>query len=405
MADQEFIKSRQEVSATSRTAPPQGQAPEVSGDAFENTQLSLFQTFLINTDEERSSLSNAVDLWDQIPRYSVSRLRTNALRTSEGFLDAIDLSFQYRGRTLIARIHPARVFEADGKRMSYYPGNREEIIEHALRRLAAEQHTGFFDAQARRSGARFSLYQLRKELERQGHSLRYDELKQGLDILSMSTIEIIATNESGDEAFARSTYLVSLTGVTRRDYDSDRTARWTVQFHPLVTHAIDQVTYRQFNYSRLTKCSTQLARWLLTQLVLKYTQAAISNTFDMRFSTIRRDSAMLDGYSRMRDAIKLLDEALAELKGLGALLGVKKTELRGPRNKIEDVVYTLSPTPEFVREQKAANRRSTDSKDGPASTETPIPGPRSRTTAYVTSSPQSLDQSLTRMMGRLRHGE
>jgi len=52
------------------------------------------------------------------------------------------------------------------------------------------------------------------------------------------------------------------------------------------------VTYRQFNYQRLMKCSTQLARWLIGQLVLKYTQAALINSFEMRYSTIKRDSAL-----------------------------------------------------------------------------------------------------------------
>ena len=39
------------------------------------------------------------------------------------------------------------------------------------------------------------------------------ELIEGLDILSLSAIEIVATNEAGEEAFARSTYLAALTGV------------------------------------------------------------------------------------------------------------------------------------------------------------------------------------------------
>jgi hypothetical protein len=37
-------------------------------------------------------------------------------------------------------------------------------------------------------------------------------------------------------------------------------------------------------------CRTQLARWLIGQLVLKYTQAALTNSFEMRHSTIKRDS-------------------------------------------------------------------------------------------------------------------
>jgi hypothetical protein len=233
----------------------------VPDDAFANWQLSLFHRFLANTDDEREALSNAVDLWDSIPRYAISRVKMNAMRTPEGFLHVMEIPFHYRGRRLNVVIYPAQVKTKDGKRMSYYPSAREELIEHALRRISAEQHAGFFHQPSYRSGARFSLHQLRKELEQQGHSLRYDELIEGLDILSLSSIEIVATNEDGDENFARSTYLAALTGVKRKDYESDREARWVAQFHPLVTQSIDQVTYRQFNYQRLMKCSTQLARW------------------------------------------------------------------------------------------------------------------------------------------------
>jgi hypothetical protein len=332
-------------------------------NAFTSQQLSLFQDFLANTDEKREALSNAVDLWDSVPRYSISRTSMNALRTAEGFLPVIERPFNYRGKPLTATIYPAQVKGKDGKYVSYYPSAREELIEHALRKISAVQHTGFYDQASYRSGARFSLYQLRKELEQQGHALRYDELIEGLDILSLSTVEIIAANDDGDEAFARSGYLAALTGVKRQNYDANRDARWFAQFHPLVTQSIDRVTYRQFNYQRLMRCNTQLARWLISQLVLKYTQAALLNSFEIRYSTIKRDSALLNGYARERAAIEALDNAWNELKTLEVLSLIKKAEQRGARNKIEDVVYTLYPTGDFSTEQKAANRRQSDSKN------------------------------------------
>lgn len=344
-----------------RSARRHGVAP-LPGDAFANRQLHLFQNFLANTDDEREALSNAVDLWDSIPRYAISRARMKSMRTSDGFLDVLELPFTYRGAPFVASIYPARIKDKDGQRLSYYPSAREELIEHALRKISADQYAGFFHHPSYRSGVRFSLHQLRKELEQQGHSLRYDELIEALDILSLSSIEIVAANNAGDEAFARSTYLAALTGVRRKDYDADHDAKWAAQFHPLVTQSIDQVTYRQFNYQRLMKCSSQLARWLIGQLVLKYTQAALINCFEMRYSTIRRDSALLNGYGRERDAVAALDDAWQELKTLGALATITKVEQRGPRGRLEDVAYTLFPTREFAAEQKAANRRIADAK-------------------------------------------
>ena len=204
--------------------------------AFENRQLNLFQNFLANTDGERDSLSNAIDLWDSIPRYAISRLKMNSLRTAEGFLETVEIPFNYRGRSLTAVIHPARVKDKDDNRVSFYPSAREELIEHALRKIAADQQVGFFDQPDYRSGARFSLHALRRELEQKGHSLRYDEIIEGLDILSLATIEITGANPDGETLpFARSSYLSALAGVKRKDLDADPQARWVAQFHPLVT--------------------------------------------------------------------------------------------------------------------------------------------------------------------------
>jgi hypothetical protein len=44
--------------------------PVPVGDAFAGVQLSLFQSFLCNTDEERDHLSNTVELWDSVPKYT-----------------------------------------------------------------------------------------------------------------------------------------------------------------------------------------------------------------------------------------------------------------------------------------------------------------------------------------------
>ena len=87
----------------------------MADDAFASRQLSLFQGFLANTNDQREALSNAVDLWDSIPRYAISRLRMNKLRTQDGFLSVMEFSFNYRSRPLTARIYPAQVKDGNGR--------------------------------------------------------------------------------------------------------------------------------------------------------------------------------------------------------------------------------------------------------------------------------------------------
>lgn len=341
----------------------------VPAEAFANPQLSLFQEFIGNNQNEKNDLANAIDLWDSVPRFSVSRRKQEELRMPGGFLPIATLEFEYRNHDMRAHIRPARLdcYGKDGKMtgetIEYYPSAREELIEHALRKIAVDQEAGFFDCLEFRSGCRFTLYQLRRHLAAQGHSLRYDELIEGLDILSLSSIEIEGVNGQNAVTYTRMSYLSLLTRVRRVDLGADPDTKWLVQFHPLITDSIQKITYRQFNYKRLMSCRTQIARWLLSQLVLKYTQASMLNSFEMRFSTVKRDSGLLSGYARARDAVAALDSAWEEVKAMGVLAKVHKSEQRGPRARLEDVAYTLYPSPAFATEQRAANRRQSEARD------------------------------------------
>ncbi|MDD5056534.1 MAG: hypothetical protein PHQ60_02075 [Sideroxydans sp.] len=339
---------------------------------FKDPQLCLFQNFLCNTDNERQRLSNSIELWDAVPRYSISRQAMTKMRDEHGNLPLLQLDFEYRGTKFSASIQATQIEERDEKGKSkrsrdgklvttaYYPSSNEELVEEALRKLAVDQEQGFLinKRPTARSGVVFSLYQLREELRQRGHSRSFDEIKLSLDILSGSNIKITANSPTSvDLSFGKSNYLTALIGVTRKDMKIDADKKWMAQFHPLVTECMDSLSYRQFNYHQLMSHTTQLARWLHKQLILKYTFASRFKTFEIRFSTVKRDSAMLDSYSRPRDAHGACDIAINELVEHGVLAELGRRIEAGLRGKVLDVVYTLVPSNEFVAEVKAANKR------------------------------------------------
>ena len=335
-------------------------------ESFKNTQLDLFQSFLCNTEDERDRLSNTIDLWDSIPRYAISRQEMNKRRTKEGFLDLLAVDFQYRRETITALIQPARIRTPDGATLDYYPSASEELVEDALRKIATEYYRGFFDKPNFRSGVVFSLYALRQELQRRGHTRSYQEIVKSLTILSGSVIELRAHNGKEGEGFARSAYFPALAAVSRKRLADDPNARWMVQFHPLVTESIDALAYRQFNYDQMMKLSTQLARWLHKQLSLKYTFANQINSFETYYSTVKRDSQLLR-YRRERDNVAALDDALEELVLGKVIAGSRREEITGARGKIEDVKYIITPSRQFITEMKAANKRQSQSVDNTSS--------------------------------------
>jgi hypothetical protein len=335
---------------------------------FANKQLSLFQNFLCNTEAERDQLSNAVDLWDNVPRYSISRQAMTKSRIEGRFLEKYQAEFQYRGRTYTMIITPARVKDLDGVDREFYPSATEELVEDALRKLAADQHRGWFDQSKPWSGVIFTLHALRQELQRRGHTRSYQEIVLALDILHKSNIEISVQHQEGQPALRTTseTYLPHITVVSRGRLREDPKAKWLVRFHLFVTLSIDQLTYRQFNYHLMMSHTTQLARWLHKQLALKYTFASIADPFEMRYSTVKRDSGLLNNYARERDAIDALHKALTELQEHEVLISFTRQNIVGPRSKLLDAIFKLIPTPKFSQDMKASNRRLANANPSPA---------------------------------------
>ena len=80
----------------------------------------------------------------------------------------------------------------------------------------------------------------------------------------------------------------------------------------------------------------------------------------MRYSTIKRDSGLLNGYSRVRAAIDALEAAFKDLRDKNILTSYERRNITGPRKKLLDVVFKIWPSTAFVREVKAANKRLSD---------------------------------------------
>lgn len=319
--------------------------------AFQGKQLSLFQTFLCGSDEDRDRLSNTIELWDGVPKYFISKQEMNKRRNAQGFLPSVEKEFHYKDRLFSVKIIPARITGENGEDKEFYPSAREELVEDALRKICAEQNYGF--AQAMDTGVVFSIYLLRKELKKRGHTMSYQQVIESLQILARS--QIIITTQDG-RAVVESPPITSLAAVSKEKYSKDPSAKWIAYFNPLVSQSIQKITYRQFDYHTMMSHRSQLARWLHKRLSHNYVQANYLSPYTFLFSSIKRDSGLFN-YQRQRDQIDYLDQSLNELKEAKVILSIEREERKGPRGKLIDVKYTLLPSMEFVSDIKAANKR------------------------------------------------
>ena len=156
------------------------------GEMPDEAQLELLAPWYTqNTSESRT-----LDFFDAIPKYPFAV--TTAIEKAE----RIQAPFTLRGKKYVAEILPAQIKDAkSGQERLVFPGSREELVERALRFIAVQQiaRTKLIpDAETGRQAVTvfFTLSMLRRHLEELGHGFKLSAIKEALDILSHTSIEI-----------------------------------------------------------------------------------------------------------------------------------------------------------------------------------------------------------------------
>ena len=311
-------------------------------------QLSLFQTFLPETDDK---YSNTIDLYDAVPKYFPTKHMAGR-RESGKYLPILEREFEHRGESYKLKMRPARIQYKDGQEREYYPSYREEIIEEALRKIACDRLNGVYLDD--RAGVQFTLYALRKELWARGHALNLPDLLEGLKICNLASLSV---QKADGTAIIQAPIFPVLLVASKDDWlQNPKDARCYVQFNPLVTASIDHLTYRQFDYLTYMSYKHRLSRWLHKRLAHNYIQAGLLSPYTIRMSTILRDSGAYQS-KRGNNNAREIDNALEELKTKRVLMKFTKDIVRGLRNRLVDIAYTLQPDMDFINEMKKANAR------------------------------------------------
>lgn len=335
---------------------PQEQGPK-------SIQYDLFSQFF----GDSRDLSNTIELWDAIPKYAVSARQQSLMRDANGRLPIHEHEFDYRPAPRLdsqpirckVSIQPATI-KTDGGQIDFYPSVDEELIEEVLKKIFTDQHYGLHDARQPESWVRWTLYMIRKEMKARGKSRSYQEITRSLEILTRSIYEVEITGK-GRRLLYTNPILTDLTRITRSDYIDDPRSTWCARLPAIVSKSINDLSYRQFNYGTLMSLSTPLARWLHKRLSHQYTNASLHHLYNILYSTIERDSGLLH-HSRTTKNITAINAALDELGSHHVVLG-HSHERRMKGRRIADVLFELTPHPDFVREIKAANARASQSRE------------------------------------------
>ncbi|GJL71986.1 MAG: hypothetical protein NMNS01_11850 [Nitrosomonas sp.] len=315
---------------------------------LKSAQLDLFSQFVAN---DQSEVSNTVEVWESIPKYFFTPKQTEKLRTVDGLAKPYQWEYEYNGMACAVKIQPALIEQEDGTYKAFFPNVTEELVEEALKKILTMQNYGMHDASNAETWVRFSLSLVQRELKLRGRTRSRNEIKHAIEVMSSC---ILTLYKQGKEVW-KGPILQDLVTVGREDYLADTDAQHIARLPLFISHSINQLEYRQFNYDRMMGCNEQLSRWIYKQLIHRFRQASLTNDYHFMYSTLVRNSGLLQ-QSREIDNRRKVKLALDELVNHKVLMSYTEDQRKAGR-KIIDVKYTVQPTSEFITEQKAANKR------------------------------------------------
>lgn len=315
-------------------------------------QLRLFE--FLETEDKK--YSNTIELYDAIPKYFWG----NVKRENGRYLNDLRRTFEFRGKKYRVTIRPARLDDKNGISKEYYPSQREELVEDALRKLACEGRGIFLDNQA---GVVFSLYVLQQELKRMGHGYAIVDIKDALLICAQTTIVLETEDGQPISEYGKATlvsHLFETLGLqTREDWKTHGSkSKAFVRFNILVTNSINNVTFRQLNYEKCMSYKSVIARQLHKRMSHLFIQSSATTTFGILLSTIIRDFGITP-YAQLRDNLYQVEEALEEMKEKDVInsFTIDKIFDVQRKNKITDAKITIVPHPRFTSDMIKANER------------------------------------------------
>lgn len=329
----------------------------------DSQQLEIFRNFYGKDADQSTNLFNA---WDFYGVYAISRREQIKMRKLSPNLPITEHEFHVNGYSHAIEITPA-IITVDGQRVEYYPSEREEIVEQALRRIFLEEG-GSVHVPGKETWVRFTLKQVQNELSRMGHGMSIKALKESLDIMIGCKIKV---SQGRKKAFEGS-ILTERIFTDREEYLETGKSVCAAKFNTLITDSIDKLEFRQMNYLLYMSSKRSVTRWIYKLLVSNYRNAGYdAPPFRIRASQIIQACRLT--YTRERDAYKEIRLCLEELRGLkdntgnnavipddtGDFLPIQEKQLKQGA-KIVDLEFTITASAAFIAFVKAANRRSKD---------------------------------------------
>jgi hypothetical protein len=302
-------------------------------------QLSLFET-------TGKPHTNYMALYDLAPRFA---LKTD--RLSGTMLSSIKREFYFNGDLYRVVVTPARITDAAGNERDVLPGEREQLVEDVLRKLAIERISLADQDQVR---AFFYIYRIHKELSAHKHTFSKAEIREALEVLNKSTIEIVrvSTDKKKPQPVLYAAAFPVLAFADQNDLESQA----YVQLNPLLATAIKTLAYEQVNYNWLMRIKGQLPRWLFKSLSLLFSDKSSPNDLiEIKASDVANGSGCKA--KRWREVLLEVSKAVQKLKDKQVIEWFEVQNVMDGRTKV-DVVFSIKLSKQFMDDRRSAIART-----------------------------------------------
>jgi hypothetical protein len=282
-----------------------------------------------------------VALYDIAPKF-IFEMRDD----SEGSQKLIERDFRFGSKRYRITLKPTQLRGQDGVVVHKYLGEREQIVEEVIRRLASKRsrlklHEGV------KVRFPFTISEVKNELARVKHTFSYAEIREAITLLSEVRLVIQDLDARGSPVLSSAAFPVMGLRQQGDDFDS------FVEFNPLVADAIRLLDFTQVDYETLMEIRDPVARWLLKRL---HNEIAVTrqSVQQITAAAIRRDSGMPE-WKTTRNLLRRVSRAVDVLVEKGVLDKVEADDVMAGQRKV-DIVFTVSASPDFMAKVHASNR-------------------------------------------------
>lgn len=326
------------------------------GIVMRPVQMDLFSQVAEDPDNR---YINTIGLWDMAPRF-VFLTDVDPKLGPRKYLDTVERHFFYDGVPYTLYLKPARI-KRDGEEIEVYPGEREQLVEDVIRRIAVERGRLDMESQdlVRLS---CSLYEIRRELEDTNHSFRTTEIREALMILRHAEVQIVRVDDGAGGKVTNVIATSSFPQIAFRD-SSDDANQTTIQFNWVVAAALKTLQFRRINYDAIMSIDDVYSRWLYKRLYLSalYHDRGVDSVQMIYASEIQRDSGMAR-WKRWSNALARITKAVEYLRAKGIIDEFSKEEIIVQRRK-EDVQYVIHLAGKVVDEIRQSIEKSREAKE------------------------------------------